>query len=262
MKQLLHLAIEASLKAGEAIMQIYEQDEFTTEVKSDNSPLTQADLASHDTIMSYLAGTEIPVLSEEGKDIPFQDRSNWELLWIVDPLDGTKEFIKRNGEFTVNIALIRDHIPVLGVVYAPAIRELYFAERSTGSYKVTNLLTDSSVDNLIKSAVELPVKDEQRSFTVVASRSHLSEETSQFIEELKKKHGTIDSISKGSSLKLCMVADGSADCYPRFAPTMEWDTAAGHAICKFAGFDVTDQVTGKEMIYNRENLLNNWFLVH
>jgi 3'(2'), 5'-bisphosphate nucleotidase len=262
MKDLLDLAIEASLKAGDAILNIYEQDTISSEIKDDNSPLTQADIASHETIMEYLNTTSIPVLSEEGRNIPYKERSTWELLWIVDPLDGTKEFIKRNGEFTVNIALIRDHMPILGVVYAPAIKELYFAESSLGAFKITGVDSDMSPDYIQKASTQLPVRNTDRPFTVVASRSHLSEETSEFIEQLRKQHGEIQSISKGSSLKLCMVADGSADCYPRFAPTMEWDTAAGHTICKYAGYKVTDRVTEKEMIYNRENLLNNWFLVH
>lgn len=262
MKDLLNLAIEAALQAGEAILKVYSQDTISSENKDDNSPLTQADLASHETIMTFLSGTSIPVLSEEGRGIPYQERSSWKHLWIVDPLDGTKEFIKKNGEFTVNIALIEDQIPILGVVYAPAIGELYFAERSMGAFKSLTSTDYQSISEILNKAIKLPVQDYDRPFTVVASRSHLSEETSLFIEELRQKHGTIESISKGSSLKLCMVADGSADCYPRFAPTMEWDTAAGHAICKYAGFKVTDRSTEKEMIYNRENLLNNWFLVH
>jgi 3'(2'), 5'-bisphosphate nucleotidase len=262
MKQLLDLAIEASLKAGEAILEIYDADIISSETKKDDSPLTKADIASHETIIAYLKNTSIPVLSEEGQEIPYEERSKWNRLWIVDPLDGTKEFIKRNGEFTVNIALIEDQIPVLGVVYAPAINELYFAAVTIGAFKTTVLNPENTLDEIKKAAIALPAKDPNRPFTVVASRSHLSVETAEFIDSLQKEHGFIESISKGSSLKLCMVAEGSANCYPRFAPTMEWDTAAGHAICKYAGFSVTDIKTSKEMLYNRENLLNNWFLVH
>lgn len=262
MLELLNRSIEAALKAGDAIMEIYNADIITSETKKDDSPLTKADIASHETIIRFLKETSIPVLSEEGREIPYDERSTWNRLWIVDPLDGTKEFIKRNGEFTVNIALIEDQIPVLGVVYAPAIRELYFADVLNGSFKAINLNTEKTIDEIKATAISLPNKNNNRPFTVVASRSHLSMETEQFIDALRKEHGEIESISKGSSLKLCMVAEGSADCYPRFAPTMEWDTAAGHAICKYAGFNVTDRVTEKEMLYNRENLLNNWFLVH
>ena len=264
MKQehLLSIAVEAALNAGEAIMRIYDTDDFEVDFKSDNSPLTKADLASHNVIESLLLKTGVPILSEEGKHLPYEERKSWQKLWIVDPIDGTKEFINKNGEFTVNIALIENQKPILGVIYVPALNDLYYSTLEDGAFKVSNIDTFSSLDSIKTQAIQLPVKNIERPFTVVASRSHLSEETKLYINALEKKHGKVDCISKGSSLKLCMVAEGTADCYPRFAPTMEWDTAAGQAICNHAGFSVLDWKTKEEMKYNREELLNNWFLVH
>lgn len=259
-KELLSLAIEASLKAGEAIMKIYESDDFGIETKGDDSPLTKADLAADKIIQDLLAKTNIPILSEEGKNIPFEDRKNWSQLWIVDPIDGTKEFIKKNGEFTVNIALIEKQKTVLGVVYAPALKDLYFSSKENGSYKINNA-ESMSIKDIITSATSLPLQLKKTKYTIVASRSHMSPETETYVTEVRKEQGEVELISKGSSLKIVMVAEGTADCYPRFAPTMEWDTAAGQAICEHAGFDVIDWETKKTMKYNREQLLNKWFLV-
>lgn len=256
----LNLAIRAALDAGKEILEIYETDDFDVDFKADDSPLTRADLASHHILDAQLASTKIPVLSEEGKHLPYELRRNWSQLWIIDPIDGTKEFIKKNGEFTVNIALIEQGIPVLGVVYVPVLNELYYAAKNLGSFKV-NCTPEATLDSIFSAAKSLPLPSSDRPFTVVASRSHLTPETEAFIEELKTEHGELALVSRGSSLKLCMVAEGSADCYPRFAPTMEWDTAAGQAICIYARCEVIDQGTGEEMIYNRENLLNNWFVV-
>jgi 3'(2'), 5'-bisphosphate nucleotidase len=261
-EQLLSIATEAALKAGEAIMEIYDTNDFEVDFKSDNSPLTKADLASHNIIESFLLKTGVPILSEEGKHLPYEERKSWQKLWIVDPIDGTKEFINKNGEFTVNIALIENQKPILGVIYVPALNDLYYSTLEDGAFKVSNIETFSSLESIKTQAIQLPVKSKERPFTVVASRSHLSEETKLYIHALEKEYGKVDCISKGSSLKLCMVAEGTADCYPRFAPTMEWDTAAGQAICNHAGFSVLDWKTKKEMKYNREELLNNWFLVH
>lgn len=261
MKDYLEIAINASLLAGHRIMEIYETEDFSVEFKKDDSPLTKADLASHDIIEKILAPTGIPILSEEGKEIPFEHRKNWKQLWIIDPIDGTKEFIKRNGEFTVNIALIENQVPILGVIYVPALKELYFADADKGSFKVINIDSSTSLTEIFVRKKQLPLSLDKEHFTVVASRSHLSEETVSFIKALESEYGIVNSISKGSSLKLCLVGEGAADCYPRFAPTMEWDTAAGHAICKYAGFLVEDRGTKKEMLYNRPELLNNWFLV-
>tara|TARA_B100000787_G_scaffold147982_1_gene119251 strand:- start:52 stop:843 length:792 start_codon:yes stop_codon:yes gene_type:complete len=261
MKQLLHTAITAALEAGKAILEIYHSGEFDIEIKGDNSPLTRADIASHNVIMSFLKKTGIPVLSEEGRDISYQERKDWKQLWIVDPIDGTKEFIKRNGEFTVNIALIEDQKPRIGVIFVPVTGELYFSTKEIGAFKVTVDLDNFDIQTLISNGNKLPLLREDKIFTLVASRSHMSPETETYVQEMKEKHGAVNLISKGSSLKLCMVAEGTANCYPRFAPTMEWDTAAGQAICEHAGFKVIDWGTKEKMLYNREELLNHWFLV-
>ena len=260
MKYLLNTAITAALQAGKAILEIYHSEAFDIEIKGDNSPLTKADTASHNVIMSFLAKTNIPVLSEEGRDITYEERKDWKQLWIVDPIDGTKEFIKRNGEFTVNIALIEDKKPILGVIFVPAKGELYFSTKGIGAYKLTVDLEFYDVDALIEKASKIPFERDDKTYTIVASRSHMSAETEDYVQQMKDKHGAVNLISKGSSLKLCMVAEGQADCYPRFAPTMEWDTAAGQAICDHAGFQVIDWGTKETMVYNRKKLLNNWFV--
>jgi 3'(2'), 5'-bisphosphate nucleotidase len=259
--ELLPLTIEAALKAGQRIMEIYENEDFEVDFKSDNSPLTKADIASHNIIESYLIQTGIPVLSEEGNEIEYKDRKDWNQLWIVDPIDGTKEFINKNGEFTVNIALIEDQKPILGVIYVPALNDLYYSTIDDGAFKLAGILELKPFEEIHAAATKLPIVDSERPYTVVASRSHLSQRTKDYIQEIEAEHGKVNLISKGSSLKLCMIAEGAADCYPRFAPTMEWDTAAGHAICNHAGYSLIDWETQEEMKYNREQLLNNSFLV-
>ncbi|MDC1080745.1 3'(2'),5'-bisphosphate nucleotidase CysQ [Flavobacteriaceae bacterium] len=261
MNHLLNTAITAALEAGKTILEIYHSGEFDVEIKGDNSPLTKADKASHNMIMSFLTKTNIPVLSEEGKAIPYEERKDWNQLWIVDPIDGTKEFIKRNGEFTVNIALIEDQRPLIGVIFVPVTGDLYFANKDMGAFKILVDLNNFDVETLISKANKLPLQRKDKTFTIVASRSHMSSETESYIKEMRNTHGSVNLISKGSSLKLCLVAEGQADCYPRFAPTMEWDTAAGQAICMFSEFEVIDWITKEAMVYNRKELLNNWFLV-
>ena len=261
MKQLLNTAITAALEAGRSILEIYHSGAFDVEIKGDNSPLTRADTASHNVIMSFLTKTNIPVLSEEGKAISYEERKDWTQLWIVDPIDGTKEFIKRNGEFTVNIALIENQKTQIGVIFVPVTGELYFSSKEMGAFKVKVDLENYDTDYLVANADKLPLQRDDKTYTIVASRSHMSPETVDYVQQMKNKHGDVNLISKGSSLKLCMVAEGQADCYPRFAPTMEWDTAAGQAICEHAGFEVIDWRTKENMLYNREELLNHWFLV-
>lgn len=257
------IAIKAAIDAGDEILKVYNSDDFHIEKKDDSSPLTQADKNAHNKIVEYLVNTKINILSEEGDEISYSTRKNWNKLWIVDPLDGTKEFIKRNGEFTVNIALIENQTPIFGVIYVPVTDVLYVGIKNYGAFKFEKVkdinVNLNSLDEIIKKGVKLPIKNNQP-FTVVASRSHLSPETEEFINNLKKEHPDLISISKGSSLKLCAVADGSADVYPRFAPTMEWDTAAGQAIVEAMGGKVT-KTDGSELLYNRENLLNPWFIV-
>ena len=261
MKQLLDIAITAALEAGKAILEIYHSGEFDVETKGDNSPLTKADTTSHNVIMSFLTKINIPVLSEEGKAISYEERKEWKQLWIVDPIDGTKEFIKRNGEFTVNIALIENQKTKIGVIFVPVTGELYFSSKEIGAFKVAVDLKNYDLEKLISNGSKLPLQREDNTFTIVASRSHMSAETETYVQEMRDIHGEVNLISKGSSLKLCMVAEGTANCYPRFAPTMEWDTAAGQAICEHAGFQVIDWSTKEKMLYNRQELLNNWFLV-
>ncbi len=258
--ELLNIAIETAIKAGLGIMPIYQSDDFNISEKEDKTPLTKADLAANEIISTQLLKTNIPILSEEGSITSFETRKTWKKLWIVDPIDGTKEFIKRNDEFTVNIALIENGQPVIGVIYAPALKTLYFASMITGTYKIEDIDSYHSVERLIELGQKLPLQNQLETFTVVASRSHPSMETSMFIDALRKKHGEVNTLSIGSSLKLCMIAEGSANVYPRFSPTMEWDIAAGHAICLFAKANVIDVKTEKQMTYNRENLTNNWFM--
>jgi 3'(2'), 5'-bisphosphate nucleotidase len=259
--ELINICIHTAFDAGNEIMYFY-QSGYDVETKSDNSPLTSADKAANAVIVEALKKTGIPILSEEEKAIPFETRKSWEYLWIVDPLDGTKEFIKHNDEFTVNIALIHNGTPVLGVVYCPPLRTFYFGSTLHGAYKAV-VGKDAKVDagKLTASATKLPVQQPQRKFKVVASRSHMNAETADYIEKLKKLHGEIALISKGSSLKLCEVAEGSADIYPRFAPTSEWDTAAAHAVVKAAGGEVIDPATNHPLHYNKADILNPWFIV-
>jgi len=254
------LAIRAALESGQAIMEIYLGDNIDIECKNDLSPLTNADLVASKIITKHLVGSSIPIISEETEHVSFEERRTWLDLWIIDPLDGTKEFVNKNGEFTVNIALVLNQSLELGVVYAPALGELYYAQSDLGSFKV---IVDEQFDinTLIASSVKLPHNQNNNSFKIVASRSHLSLETENYIDIIQSKKTNVELISKGSSLKFCMVAEGVADCYPRFAPTMEWDTAAGHAICKYAGKKVTDLVTNDELVYNGKTLKNNWFIV-
>ena len=253
--------IEAVAKqAGKVIMEIYKRD-FKVDYKDDKSPLTEADTKSNEIICEALAKLypEIPMLSEENKEVAFKDRKDWDYYWCIDPIDGTKEFIKKNDEFTVNIALIHNDTPVLGVVYAPAIDKMYISKKDEGAFL---------------NGQRLPLVQEDKEFTVVASKSHLSEETQTFIDDLKSEYPNLESNSKGSSLKLCMVAEGQADIYPRIAPTMEWDTAAAHAIVLEAGKNVyqyDENISAldylknndklKPMVYNKENLLNPYFVV-
>lgn len=261
-KDLLKIAITASLEASKEILKIYNSDDFEVELKADDSPLTKADLLSNQIIKTYLKKTNIFIISEEEKDIPYNIRKQCAKLWMVDPIDGTKEFIKRNGEFTVNIALIKNNNPVLGVIYAPVLNTLYFSYSEIGAFKAEVDMNNYEMNDILNSAMQLPLKRKNSIYTIVASRSHLSKETTDFIEKIKKDKGKIRLLNKGSSLKLCLVAEGKADSYPRFAPTMEWDTAAGQAICEHSGFKVIDVFTNEALLYNKPKLINNWFIVN
>lgn len=247
---LLKLAVEA----GQAIMAIYNQGEVEVSQKEDQSPLTLADLASNQVIVTGLKdlSPQLPILSEESKTVPYEDRQSWSQFWLVDPLDGTKEFIKRNGEFTVNIALVENGSPVLGVVHAPAINTTYWGISGVGAFKQTP--ADSTPQPLTTRFYPEPL------LKIVASRSHAGAETEAFLEKLKAAQGDLEVVSIGSSLKLCLVADGSAHLYPRFGPTMEWDTAAAHCVVEQAGGQVTN-MQGEPLHYNKSDLLNPFFMV-
>lgn len=260
---MVNMAIDAALEAGKAMLDIYRNgDDFGVEMKSDNSPLTLADKAAHKVIVRTLEPSGLPVLSEEGRSIPYTERSQWTRFWMVDPLDGTKEFISRNGEFTVNIALIEDGAPLMGVVYVPVLDELYVGAGGNGAFLLQQASIQASTG---KHTMLILPKNLSRSpsdpYRVVGSRSHLNDETLAFVEELRAEHPDIQMVQRGSSLKICMVAAGDADCYPRFGPTMEWDIAAGHAVAGAAGKRMVDATTGEEIRYNKEELLNPYFIV-
>jgi 3'(2'), 5'-bisphosphate nucleotidase len=246
--QLLDQVVALSVEAGNAIMDIYNGPAFQVTHKDDKSPLTAADIASHNTIVKGLQQLtpEWPVLSEESESTPYETRREWPVFWLVDPLDGTKEFLKRNGEFTVNIALIEGQTPIVGVVYAPASGKMYFAARGVGAFKREN---GETLPIRVQRGIEGAVR-------VIISRSHSGDET----ELYTKQYGKCEFVPMGSSLKFCLVAEGVADVYPRSGPTMEWDTAAAHCIVEEAGGSVT-AADGSRMVYNKPSLLNPGFLV-
>lgn len=247
--ELLPPVVEIARQAGEAILRVYAEVNPAVEYKRDNSPLTQADLASHDIIEAGLkrVAPQWPVLSEESREIPFDQRSGWSRFWLVDPLDGTKEFLKRNGEFTVNIALMEEGRPILGVVYAPAMDRMYYAARGAGAWKA---------EGAAAAAIRIGRGASGRT-RVVASRSHGSGE--EGLDRFTGAAEECDFIAMGSSLKFCLVAEGAADIYPRLGPTMEWDTAAAQCVVEQAGGTVTD-LEGNAMLYNKPVLLNPGFV--
>lgn len=239
---------KAALVAGSAIMQVQNAMDIVVEYKADESPLTQADRAAHDIIKRELAVTGIPILSEEGKAIPYRERKHWGTFWLVDPLDGTKEFINRNKEFTVNIALIHDNKPLIGVVYAPALDVLYWNDFNGNAWKQQKDAPAQKMHTQPKEYIQC----------IVASKLHLTDATKAFIGKYPKAQ----LLNIGSSLKFMLVAEGTADCYPRLGPTMEWDTAAAQAIVEAAGGKVINYDSFEALRYNKENLLNPWFVVY
>ena len=247
----LQIALEAAVKAGENIMEVYNStDSINYEKKADDSPLTIADKKSHNTIIDFLKDTDIDIISEESKSIEYQERKNWEEYWLIDPLDGTKEFIKKNGEFTVNIALIKNNKPHLGIVYCPVKKILYWNDNDKKVFK-----REKEETREIKK--RKPINENEEGLRVVVSRSHMSEETSEYVNKLTRP----ELISCGSSLKFLYIADNKADIYPRFGPTMEWDTAAAHSILNALEIHVINLDTGRELSYNKENLLNPYFII-
>ena len=250
MQGLLDTAIKGAIEAGNAIMAVYQSDSIDYENKSDLSPLTLADKRSHEIILEKLKETGINVLSEESDEISYDQRKDWGSYWLVDPLDGTKEFIKKNGEFTVNIALIENNIPSLGVVYCPVTDILFWNDEERKVYKKEN-------NKVVEIRKRVSVNDNDKNLRVVVSRSHINDETNNYIKKLNEPK----LISCGSSLKFLYIADNKADIYPRFGPTMEWDTAAAHSILSALGIQVINLDTGRELSYNKENLINPYFII-
>lgn len=263
MEDLVMTAIEAALNAGREILAIYNSRHMhlKVEMKSNLTPQTNADVNSHRAILETLDKTELPVLSEEGENIDYEVRKNWNRFWLIDPLDGTKEFLRRNGEFTVNIALIDNCQPVLGVIYAPVTGELYWGAQGFGARKCICREKPENLHDVCKDGVILPQQRKSKSFRVVGSRSYKTPETYKFIQEIKNSGRKVEFINLGSSLKICRVAEGQADLYPRLGPTMEWDTAAGHAIAAAAGKHVTELDRTTPLTYNKQQLVNPHFIV-
>ena len=275
-KNLLLKSIIASIKGGMAILDVYYSD-YSVEYKKDDSPLTLADKRSNQKIFNVLETTGIPILSEEGREIDYKVRQKWKSLWVVDPLDGTKEFIKRNDEFTVNIALVKNGAPVLGVIFVPVSSMLYFAEKDTGSFRMNDSgftkelaeLSDQDqkpevLSRIIEHSERLPLKTrkDDSSCTIVGSRSHATSELEEYVATKKREYRNVEFISAGSSLKFCLVAEGNADIYPRLGPTMEWDTAAGQAVVEGVGRRVCAYASRRPLLYNKRNLVNPAFLVY
>ncbi|MCD6068834.1 MAG: 3(2),5-bisphosphate nucleotidase [Bacteroidetes bacterium] len=265
--ELLYAAIQASVKAGKCIERIY-QNPFEVEYKSDSTPVTIADKEANAIIEKELEAFGVPVLGEEGEHFIYDKRKNWDHIWIVDPLDGTKEFINRNGEFTVNIALSENNQTVIGVIFSPVFKDLYFAANGLGSFKLDkhvyieniNRFTSLSLEEIIRLSVKLPLQALPKAHTIVASRSHPNIETKKFVQERKQEQGDVQSIYTGSSIKMCLIAEGKAHEYPRYGRTMEWDTCAGHCILKNAGGEIISLEDNLPLRYNKENIENPNFL--
>lgn len=262
--QVILQVLQTAVKAGKEIMTIY-QEPFSFELKSDHTPITIADKNAHDCIVSGLSDTALPLLSEEGNHAAYEIRKDWKQFWLIDPLDGTKEFIKKNGDFTVNIALIENQLPAFGVVYAPVSEFLYWGSK-TGSFRLNikkfKDFEQLSLNEIIKSAEKLPCVSKPKEFIVLGSISHLNPETESFVQNLQKDHPDLLFKSRGSSLKFCILAEGGADIYPRFGPTMEWDTAAGHAVATYASCKVLQAANSLPLIYNKSALLNPDFIAY
>lgn len=261
-RALLSIAIHAAILAGKETLRYYGK-KIDIDYKSDSSPLTKADLASNHIINQFLIETEIPILSEENTNEEYEQRKHWKQLWIVDPLDGTKEFVNHRKEYTINIALIIDNKPVMGVIYVPVLDVLYFGSIELGAFKLEKTTSfKNNIEAIINAANILPLENNSNQLIVVASLNHRNSETDKLIDRIKSRHDNVEINSYGSSLKLCMVAEGAAHIYPRLAPTMEWDTAAGQAIVEAAGSSIVKYPELTDVQYNKESLLNPWFVVY
>lgn len=262
---LLPKAYNAALRAGAVILDIYTQkSDYTIDIKSDKTPITLADRASHNLIKEYLGQTRIPLLSEEGREMLYQERCGWDLFWMVDPLDGTKEFIKGNGEFTVNIALMDENKPVISVVYVPFINKIYFCDRTIGVFRKQDIQPDMAAEldmnQILDKAERLPVVSKCTAPVKIAiSRSHNTEQTFEVIEKIRKQFPDAVVIEQGSSYKFCLLAEGAIDYYIRTSFTYEWDTAAGELILEAAGGRTISHPEKQPLAYNKESLLNPFF---
>jgi 3'(2'), 5'-bisphosphate nucleotidase len=254
-------ALEGAIEAGRKISSIYKKQSYEIEVKKDESPVTIADKSSSAIISNYLKKTNYPVIDEEQGIPSYDERKDWKYFWLVDPMDGTKEFISGNGEFTVNIALIEDSVPVFGVIYTPTTGQLFWGDKILGSYKLDEIFHTEDLKLQWDHAKKLLGQiNQSEKLTIAASRSHMDKSTEDFIEKLKNKLGELNYINKGSSLKLCMIAEGTAHVYPRFSRTMEWDTAAGHAIILGSGGSILQKENMHELVYNKKDLANPPFI--
>lgn len=257
--------VNAVLRAGAAIMDLYRSDEqCEVMIKSDKSPLIEADHAAHAVIREALGATRIPILSEEGREMLYDERKSWDMFWLVDPLDGTQEFIHRSDQFTVNIALMSGQRAIASVIYAPSLSKLYVAGKGLGAHLIEDLKPDHKADSayadLDARAIPLPLpRDLSRAFRVAVTRSHVNRETHQYIAKIRQQHPNLEIVEQGSSYKFCMLAEGSVDYYPRTSTTSEWDTAAGELILAEAGGEVRSLEGGAMLRYNKEDLRNPWF---
>ena len=266
-RYLLPPLFNAAVRAGAAIMQVYKnRDDYDISLKSDRTPITVADRLAHKTIREYLGPTRIPVLSEEGREMLYDERRNWELYWLVDPLDGTVEFIKGNNEFTVNIALMENNVCMAAVIYVPYYEKVYFAERNAGTFLKEHIAPDAAADysyeRIVGGTRRLPLEAEPSHdrLRVALSRSHQTAETHEHVARLRERFPDLEIVEQGSSYKFCMLAEGRADYYVRTTHTYEWDTAAGELILAEAGGSTRALPDGRTLCYNEEDLRNPWFV--
>lgn len=262
-------AYNAALRAGAVILEIYShaKEEYDIDMKSDMTPITIADRKSHTLIKEYLGQTRIPLLSEEGREMLYAERCGWDLFWMIDPLDGTKEFIKKNGEFTVNIALMVDNKPAIGIIYVPYINKIYFCDTTMGAFRKDGVMADAlaeqTLEEILEGAEALPVVAEANSpIRIGVSRSHNTEQTYEYIERLKQDFPDAVTVVQGSSYKFCLLAEGTIEYYVRTSDTYEWDTAAGELILELAGGLTRNLYDKSVLLYNKESLLNPHFVCH
>jgi 3'(2'), 5'-bisphosphate nucleotidase len=262
--ELFQSAFRAAIIAGKRIMEIFNNEDFQVSMKSDNSPLSSADKEAHEIIKRMLLNSRIPILSEEGRDMQFEERKAWDILWIVDPLDGTRQFIQKREEFTVNIALVVGGNPLFGVVYAPAIGDMYFGIKDMGSFKINvgdrDLLSHSFQQIIMESKKLDPSSKSTNTFTILASYHHVNKETLEYIDAIRKVYPDAEVKKIGSSLKMCLLADGIGDVYVRYTDTYEWDTAAAQTILEGVGWNINALDTDEPLTYNKESLLNPYFI--